>query len=103
MPRMEDMIDSLDSAIYISTLNQTKGYWQVPVAKSSVPKTAFFTQLGKYEFLVMPFGLVGAQSCFQCMMNILLALYGEYSAAYMDDLVIFSVTWTNHLFHLHIF
>ncbi len=57
MPRIDDMLDGLASAEFISTLDLTKGYWQVPVAPESQAKTAFVTQFGKYQFNVMPFGL----------------------------------------------
>ena len=70
------------------------------MAKSSIPKTAFQTQFGKYQFNVMPFELVGAPDCFQWLMNELLADHAEYSAAYIDDVVIFSLTWEDHLLHL---
>ena len=65
MPRIDDVLDRLGQAQFISTLDLTKGYWQVPVEKSSRPKTAFVTPLGKYQFTVMPFGLVGAPATFQ--------------------------------------
>ena len=85
MSRIEDLIDGLANAQFVSTLDLTKGYWQVPMAKSSIPKTAFQTQFGKYQFNVMPFGLVGALASFQSLMNELLADHAEYSAIYMDD------------------
>ena len=53
----------------ISILDLCKGYYQVPVDEESVPKTAFVTPLGKYEFIRMLFGLVGTPAAFQCMMN----------------------------------
>ena len=100
MPRIEDLIDGLANAQFISTLDLTKGYWQVPMAKSSIPKTAFPTQFGKFQVNVMPFGLVGAPACFQRLMNELLADHAEYSAAYMNDVDIFSLAWEDHLRHL---
>lgn len=78
----------------------TKGYWQVPVEPHSRPKTAFITPLGKYHFVVMPFGLVGAPAVFQRLMNTLLTDCGSFASAYMDDVVVFSRTWDDHLQHL---
>ena len=100
MPRIEEMIDSLAGARYLTTLDLTKGYWQVPVGESSRPKTAFVTPLGKYQFKVMPFGLVGEPAIFQRMMNAILGHLTAYVAAYMDDVVIYSSTWQDHLQHI---
>ncbi len=60
MQRINDLIDGLSTAQYISTLDLTKGYWQVPMAEAAKEKTAFVAPMGKYQFNVMPFGLVGA-------------------------------------------
>ena len=87
-------------AKYLSTMDLLKGYWQVPVSKSSQPKTAFVTPFGKYEFKVMPFGLVGAPATFQRLMNEILSPVREFAIAYMDDICIFSASWTEHLKHL---
>ena len=100
MPWIEEMIDSLAGARYLTTLDLTKGYWQVPVGESSRPKTAFVTPLGKYQFKVMSFGLVGAPAIFQRMMNAILGHLTAYVAAYMDDVVIYSSTWQDHLQHI---
>ena len=100
MPRIDELIDRLGGAKYISTLDLTRGYWQVPVAKSSQPKTAFTTPFGLFEFVVMPFGLHGAPATFQRMMDRLLNGIGDYAAAYLDDLVIYSDDWEKHLLHL---
>ena len=72
MPRISDLIDQLGSAKYISTLDLTKGYWQVPVTKEDQCKTAFITPFGLFEFTRMPFGLQGAPATFQRMMDKLL-------------------------------
>ncbi len=100
MPLVDDMIDQLASARYITTLDLTKGYWQVPVEPRDVEKTAFVTTFGKYEFLMMPFGLMGAPAVFQRLMNTLFGDALDHAAAYIDDVVIFSPSWNHHLTHL---
>ena len=60
MPRMDELIDNLGQAQFVTTLDLTRGYWQVPVAEASRAKTAFTTGFGLYQFRVMPFGLQGA-------------------------------------------
>lgn len=59
----------MSSAKYFSKLDFVSGYWQVPMHASDVPKTAFTTPYGNFEFHVMPFGLCRAPSTFQHMMN----------------------------------
>ena len=97
MPRIDELIDRLGSASYISTLDLTRGYWQVPVTQESQPKTAFTTPFGLFDFTVMPFGLHGAPATFQRMMDTLLREAETYAAAYLDDLVVCSTSWTDHL------
>lgn len=100
IPRIDAMIDELAGASFISVLDMTKGYWQVPVAPESQPKMAFVTSFGKFEFKVMPFGLTGAPAVFQRLMNEVLADMTGKVAAYMDDVVIYSATWEEHLQHV---
>lgn len=100
MPRVEELIDNLSEANYITTLDLTKGYYQVPVRKCDQPKTAFVTPQGKFEFTKMPFGLRGAPSTFQRLMDTILTGAEDFSAAYIDDVIIYSRTWTEHLDHL---
>ena len=81
MPRIDDLIANLGGAKSISTLDLTRGYWQVPVSKEYQPKTAFVTPFGLYQFAVMPFGLQGAPATFQRLMDRVIQGLGEYSAA----------------------
>ena len=69
MPRMEEILDQVGQAKYITTLDLAKGYWQVPVAEEDRHKTAFITPGGLYQFKMMPFGLCGAPTMFQRMMD----------------------------------
>ena len=83
MPRVDDLLDQLGQARFISTLDLTKGYWQVPVEKTAQAKTAFRTPFGLYQFRRMPFGLQGAPSTFQRMMDSLLVGMQDFAAAYL--------------------
>ena len=102
MPRIDDLIDHLGQAQFLSTLDLTRGYWQVPMGKDSRSKTAFVTPSGQFQFTVMSFGLGGAPSTFQQMMDLLTKDTCDFAAAYLDDLIIYSDTWENHLRHLTI-
>ena len=79
MPRIDDLLDGLRNAHFISTLDLSKGYWQVPVAENSVCDTT-------REVLVQG-GLVGTLAVFQRMMNTLLTDIISFSGAYIDDVV----------------
>lgn len=96
MPRVDDIFDRLGPARYITTLDLTKGYWQVPMAEDSKHKTAFTTPYGLYEFNVMPFGLHGAPATFQRVMDNMLQGQPD-TDAYLDDLTVASVDFRTHL------
>ena len=81
-------------------MDLAKGYYQVPVHANSVDKTAFVTPLGKYCFTVMPFGLTGAPSVSQRLMNTVLAGKVDHASAYIDDIAIFSNSVEEHFQHL---
>ncbi|KYO40153.1 hypothetical protein Y1Q_0022086 [Alligator mississippiensis] len=96
MPHVAELIERIGDARYISTLDLAKGYWQIPVAKRSRLKTAFGTPWGLYEFVRMPFGLHGAATMFQRLMDQILAGHAEYAAAYIHDIIIYTRTWEQH-------
>ena len=100
MPRFDDLIDRLGTAKFMTTLDLTRGYWQVPVAEDSRQHTTFTTPFGLYQFTVMPFGLQSAPATFQRMMDVLLKGTRSYAVVYLDDLVIFSQSWEEHCEHL---
>ena len=97
MPRIDDLIDRIGQAKFLTILDLAKGYWQVPMSPEGKEKTAFITPQGLFQFTVMPFGLQGAPATFQRMMDQLLRGLEAYAAAYLDDLVIFSQSWEEHL------
>lgn len=100
MPRIEDLLERIGQANFITTLDLCKGYWQVPLEEASKPFTAFRTPLGLFQFTVMPFGLHGAPATFQRLMDRTLQGCEDCSAAYLDDVVIYSNTWKEHLEHV---
>lgn len=97
MPRVDELIERLGKAKYLTTLDLTKGYWQIPLSQESKEKTAFSTPRGLFQYKVMPFGLHGAPASFQRLMDKILRPHVEYASAYIDDIVIFSETWEEHL------
>ena len=97
MARIDGIIDRLGRARYLSTIDLTKGYWQVPLSEESKKKTAFTKPAGLYEFTTMLFGLHGPPVTFQRMMDRILQGTEEFAAALMDDIITFSETWDENL------
>ena len=97
MPRVDELIKRLGPARYLTTLDLTKGYWQVPLTWTAREKTAFATPGGLYQYTVLPFGVHGAPATFQRMMDRLLRPHRAYAAAYIDDIIIHSDSWDVHL------
>jgi hypothetical protein len=100
MPRVDELIERLGPARYLSTLDLTKGYWQVPLTPSSREKTAFATPGGLFQYTVLPFGVHGAPATFQRMMDQVLRPHCSYAAAYIDDIIIHSASWDEHVRHV---
>ena len=100
MPRIDDVLDSMNGARFFSCLDQASGYWHVPVERSSKPKTAFVTSHGLYEFNVVPFGLCNGPATFQRLMQVILAGLEDFCSVYLDDVVVFSRTIEDHTQHL---
>jgi hypothetical protein len=101
LPRIDDTLDSLGQAVWFSTLDLASGYWQINVYPPDREKTAFSTRHGHYEFKVMPFGLRNAPSTFQRLLDRVLAgLLYKICLVYIDDVIIFSRTFEEHLQHL---
>ena len=90
---IDDLIDGLGKAKYITKLDLTKGYWQMPVTRAYRYKTAFITPFGLFRFRVLnPFGLSRAPASFHRLMDNLVRGCEGYAAANLDDLVIYTVT-----------
>jgi len=99
IPRVDEVLEGVGQAKYVSKLDLTKGYYQVQMAPEDVEKTAFVCHRGRYEFLRMPFGVKNAPACFQEIMQGIFEGHRNCTP-YMDDLVIFSNTWDEHLQHI---
>ncbi len=100
MPRVDELLDRLGTARFYSTLDLTKGYWQIPLSPLSKEKSAFTTPFGLHQFVTLPFGLFGAPSTFQRLMDKILRPHTAYAAAYLDDIIIYSQDWQRHMVHL---
>ena len=98
LPHIKDVIDKMAGSKYWSTLDAASAYWSIPLSEADKEKTAFAVPRGKFEFNVMPFGLSNAGATYQRMMDICLAgLRTDKVLSYMDDIVIFSKTFDEHI------
>jgi hypothetical protein len=100
MPRVEVLIDRVGQSRFITKLDMTKGYWQIPMHPESVPLTAFVTPKGHYQWKYMSFGLKNAPASFSRLITKVLNGLNEFCDAYLDDIIIFSLAWSDHLVHL---
>ena len=98
LPRIDDTLDALGGAKYFTCLDLTWGYWQIKMRLEDIEKTAFVTHEGQYEWVHMPFGLTNAPATFQRMMNSAFAgLTWQCCLVYLDDIIIYSKTFEDHL------
>ena len=97
LPRVDDLLDSLNGNCLFSTLDLRSGYWQVSMSPEDKQKTTFITPHGLYEFLRMPYGLCTAPATFARALGIILSgLSYDICLCYFDDVIIFSKTIDEH-------
>ena len=101
LSRIDETLDALCKAKYFSVCDCLAGFWQTPVEEGDKEKLAFIIPTGLYEFNVVPFGLTNAPPSFQRIMNVVLAgLTWECCLVYIDDILIYSATFEDHLTYL---
>ncbi|KAK9017533.1 hypothetical protein V6N11_080012 [Hibiscus sabdariffa] len=103
LPRIEDLFDQLRDASVFSNIDLRSGYYQMKVKDVDVPKTAFRTRYGHFEFLVMPFSLTNAPAAFMDLMNRVFKPYlDKFVVVFIDDILIYSGNKDDHAKHLRI-
>ncbi|KAL2095752.1 hypothetical protein ACEWY4_007900 [Coilia grayii] len=99
IPRLEDCIDRIGQAQFVTKLDLLKGYWQVPHTPRAQEVSAFVTPTGLYKCTALPFGMKNAPATFQRAMNQITAGLCNV-VTYIDDLVTYSTTWHDHIQHV---
>ena len=101
LPFIDELLESVHGATIFSAIDLFSGYHQIPMNPDDIEKTSFTTKFGNYCFKVMPFGLTNAPASFQREMNrILMPLIGKCLFVYMDDILVYSPTFEQHLIDL---
>ena len=101
LPRIDDLLDQLQGAKVFTSLDLAQGYHQIRITEEDVPKTAFRTPLGHFQYRVLCFGLSNAPATFQSVMNDIFRPYlGKFVLVYLDDILIFSKTPEEHIEHV---
>ena len=101
LPRIDDILDTLGESRFFSSLDLASGYWQVELDHESRQKSAFTTYCGLFEFVRMPFSLCNAPATFQRLMQRVLAgLEWRTCFVYLDDILVASRSFEEHLQHL---
>ncbi|GJT26765.1 putative reverse transcriptase domain-containing protein [Tanacetum coccineum] len=101
LPRIDDLFDQLQGSSVYSKIDMRSGYHQLQVREEDIPKTAFRTRYGHYEFQVMPFGLTNTPAIFMDLMNRMCKPYlDKFVIVYIDDILIYSKNKKEHEEHL---
>ena len=92
VPRIDDCIDNIGQAIYVTKFDLLKGFWQIPLTDRAKEISAFVTPDGLYQYKVMPFGMKNSPATFKRLINMIIT--GLHNCkAYIDDAIIYSGEW----------
>jgi hypothetical protein len=103
LPWIDDLFDQVRGACVFSKFDLRSGYQQLKIRDSDIPKTAFITRYGLYEYTLMSFGLTNAPTYFMYLMNkVFLEYLDNFMVVFIDDILIYSKDEEEHEKHLHL-
>ena len=101
LPNMEDTLRKLGHGYkFFSKLDLKSGFYQIPIRKADQAKTGFITPFGLFQFNVLPMGLKNSPPTFQKVMSNTLQACRQFALVYLDDIIVFSKSYEEHLSHL---
>ena len=102
LPKIQELLTQLNKCKYFSSLDLCSGYYHISLTEEAQKKTAFVTADGKYQWNVVPFCLATAGSTFQYPMSTVLTGLNNFAFMYLDDVLVFSESYDDHLHHLNV-
>ena len=100
MPKVDDCL-KMRKGLYFTKMDLKNGFWQIPLKKEDQAKTTFIIGEKYYQWKVMPMGMKNSPMTFQALIDkTLTGILGEYVYGYIDDIIVFSETWEDHMKHL---
>jgi hypothetical protein len=103
LPRIDDLFDQLRDACVFSKIDLRLGYHQLKIRECDIPKTAFISRYGMYEYTVMSFGLTNAPAYFMYLMNMVFMEYlDNFVVVFIDDILVYSRSEEEHEEHLRL-
>ena len=103
LPRINDFFDQLQGAKVFSKIGLRSGYHQLKIREQDIPKTAFTTRYGLYEYTVMSFGLTNAPAYFMNLMNkVFMEFLDKFIVVFIDDILVYSKNEEEHKEHLRL-
>ncbi|CDH61220.1 retroelement pol polyprotein [Lichtheimia corymbifera JMRC:FSU:9682] len=103
LPQIDNLLDSMGGACVFSTLDAASGYWQIPLSKEASERSGFVCPFGTFTWNVMSFGLTSAPSTFQRTMHTILQRFiGKFVYCFIDDIIIYSRSMSEHQEHLRL-
>ena len=102
LPKIQELLSHLNKCRYFSSLDLCSGYYHISLTEEAKKETAFVTVDGKYQWNVVSFGLATTVSTFQYLMSTALTGLNNFVFMYLDDILVFSETYDDHLHHLNI-
>mgnify|MGYP004715960303 CR=1 FL=1 len=103
LPHIDELFDQLQEAVVFFKLDLRQGYYQLRIRQEDIPKTAFNSRYGHFEFAVISFGLTNAPTAFMDLMHRIFKPYlDQFVMVFIDDILVYSKTRENHEQHLRI-